>query len=151
MGTTALGRERAELERLVGLFVNMVVLRTDLSGDLRFAELLERVREVTLEAYDHQEVPFEKVVERAAPMRDPSRNPLFQVGLQLLSAGTTGGALALADVEAETLTPQVQRSRFDLSVTFTELERELRSWWSTRPTCLTARACSGWSTSSSAC
>jgi amino acid adenylation domain-containing protein len=125
VGTTALGRERAELERLVGLFVNMVVLRTDLSGDPSFAELLERVREVTLEAYDHQEVPFEKVVERAAPMRDPSRNPLFQVGLQLLSAGTAGGALELADVEVHTLTPQVQRSRFDLSVTFTELEHEL--------------------------
>ena len=86
-------------------------------------------------------------------MRDPSRNPLFQVGLQLLSDGTTGGTLALADVEAETLTPQVQRSRFDLSVTFTEtVEHELTVSveYVDRPVRPLARA-SRWSTTSSAC
>jgi non-ribosomal peptide synthetase component F len=120
VGTTALGRGRPELERLIGVFVNMVVLRTDLSGDPRFDELLERVREVTLEAYDHQDVPFERVVERVAPVRDPSRNPLFQVGLQLLDQATGGGALSLPDVQVDTLTPHVQRSRFDLSLSFTD-------------------------------
>jgi amino acid adenylation domain-containing protein len=120
VGTTALGREQPELERLVGLFVNMVVLRTDVSGDPTFAELLERVRDVALGAFDHQDVPFEKVVERLAPVRDASRNPLFQVALQLLDDATAGGALVLPGVEVEPLGVPVQRSRFDLSLTFRE-------------------------------
>jgi amino acid adenylation domain-containing protein len=125
VGTTALGRDRPELEGLVGLFVNMVVLRADLSGDPSFAELLARVREVTLGAYDHQEVPFEKVVERVQPARDPSRNPLFQVGLQLLGEATGGGALSLPEVAVEAITADLGRARFDLSVTFSEGEEAL--------------------------
>ena len=105
----------------MGLFVNMVVLRVDVSGDPTFAELLERVREVALGAYDHQEVPFEKVVERVAPARDSSRNPLFQVALQLLDASTSGGELSFPGVEVQAWPAPVERSRFDLSLSFADL------------------------------
>ena len=120
VGTTMLGRMRPELERVVGLFVNMVALRCDASGDPTFAGLLDRMRDVTLGAYDHQEVPFEQVVGRVERRRDPSRNPLFQVGMQVLSDQTGGGTLDLVGVDAEAALLSPGGARFDLSMTYTE-------------------------------
>jgi amino acid adenylation domain-containing protein len=79
VGTPVAGRTRVETEGLLGFFVNTLVLRTNLSGNPRFCELLRRVCEVTLEAYDHQDLPFEKLVEALQPVRDLSHNPLIQV------------------------------------------------------------------------
>jgi non-ribosomal peptide synthetase component F len=82
VGGTSAGRSRRELEDLVGLFVNPLALRTDLSGDPTFEEVLVRVRRTTLDAFDHQDAPFDKVVERIKPPRDLSRNPVVQVAFE---------------------------------------------------------------------
>ncbi|MFI2711344.1 amino acid adenylation domain-containing protein [Micromonospora sp. NPDC018662] len=85
VGTPVAGRVRAELEPMVGFFVNMLPMRTVLDGDWTFAELLGQVRRTALGAYDHQEVPFERLVDLVDAPRDLSRNPLFQVMFNLLN------------------------------------------------------------------
>src|SRR5262245_61049751 len=83
LGTDIANRNRAEIEGLIGFFVNQLVLRVEVSAKERFGELLKRVREVCLGAYAHQDVPFEKLVEELEPGRDLSRPPLFQANLLL--------------------------------------------------------------------
>jgi amino acid adenylation domain-containing protein len=92
VGSPIANRTRSELEGLIGFFVNTVVLRTDLSGDPRFIDFLERVKATTLEAFAHQDTPFEKVVEAVNPPRDMSYSTLFQVmfALQNFPMNVTG-------------------------------------------------------------
>src|SRR6266536_1779261 len=131
VGSTVAGRVRPELEHLVGFFVNMVVLRVDLSGDPSFAELLDRVREVVLAAWRNEEVPFGTVVERLQPPRDPSRNPLFQVGLQLRRQQVPGEESApstpdFPGLEVEMLDLHTGQVQFDLGITVTESPDQIR-------------------------
>ena len=79
VGTPIAGRNHQELEGLIGFFLNTLALRSQVKGEMTFIELLEEVKATTLEAYAHQEVPFEKIVEVIVKERDMSRNPLFQV------------------------------------------------------------------------
>ena len=120
VGTDVANRNYGETEGLIGFFVNQLVLRTDLSGEPRFVELLRRVKEVCLGAYAHQDVPFEKLVEELQPERDLSRSPLFQVKLVLQnvpqeSLRLEGLQLARVGVEGET-------AKFDLMLTLVEGE-----------------------------
>src|SRR5215217_5076406 len=112
IGTGIANRNRAEIENLIGFFVNTLVLRTDFGGRPTFRELLRRVRDLTLEAYAHQDLPFERVVEELQPARDLSRNPIFQVSFVLQNA-------PLQELELPGLTLRMQEfetqtTRFDL-------------------------------------
>ncbi|HET8841977.1 MAG TPA: amino acid adenylation domain-containing protein, partial [Ktedonobacteraceae bacterium] len=118
VGTPIANRRREEIEDLIGFFANTQVLRTDLSGNPSFIDLLERVRVVALGAYMHQDVPFEQVVEAVQPQRDLSRTPLFQVMFStqpaLLTVESPDGLVASAINADSTI------SKFDLTLNVME-------------------------------
>src|SRR5436309_7025996 len=116
VGTPIAGRTRVEVEGLIGFFVNMLVLRTDASGDPTFRELLKRVKKVALGAYAHQDIPFEKVVEELHPRRDPSRNLLFQVAFALQN--TPRSSPPFSGLKVSTIAAY-RNIRFDLEVHLT--------------------------------
>jgi len=118
VGTLTGGRPRPELDDVVGYFVNTVVLRTDLSGDPTWRELLGRVREVARQAYAHQELPFEKLVAELSPERDLSRNPLFQVLFALHEERPAGRLTELYD--RRELEGRLGTARFDLALDVTD-------------------------------
>ncbi|MEU2423990.1 amino acid adenylation domain-containing protein [Streptomyces sp. NPDC007851] len=118
IGTPVAGRTDAGLDDLVGFFVNTLVLRTDTSADPTFQRLLERVRLTDLAAYEHQDVPFERVVEAVNPGRSPARHPLFQVMLVLENADGYRFTLPGLTVEQEEL--RTDSAKFDLLFSFTE-------------------------------
>ena len=126
VGSPIANRRHAEIEGVIGFFVNTLVLRTDLSGDPTFDLVLQRVREVCLGAYAHQDLPFEKVVEELEPERDLSRSPLFQVMLVLQN--TPSGQGELAGVSVKSLSAESQISKFDLTLSMEETEQGLRCW-----------------------
>ena len=121
IGTPALGRSRADLERIVGYLVNPVVLRSDLSGNLSFKELLNQVRHKVIAALEHQDYPFSLLVERLQPKRDPSYSPLFQAMFILdRSPQIARGRLGLESVILE------QRGApFDLTLRMSEADGTL--------------------------
>jgi amino acid adenylation domain-containing protein/non-ribosomal peptide synthase protein (TIGR01720 family) len=118
LGAPSSGRTEESLENLVGYFLNSLVLRTDLSGNPSFTELLGRVRETDLAAFDHQDVPFDRLVEALNPARSLARHPLFQVMVVYLVAGEDG--LSLPGLRAEREPVEVGTSKFDLSFDFVE-------------------------------
>ncbi|MFG3016931.1 condensation domain-containing protein, partial [Streptomyces cinerochromogenes] len=124
VGTPIAGRNRAETEDLIGFFVNTLVMRTDLSGDPTFTELLDRVRDTALGAYDHQDLPFERLVDELAPDRDLSRNPLFQT-LFVFQNTPDGNAWSLPGLTVEEVGVGGQEAKFDLQLTAAEAGGEL--------------------------
>jgi amino acid adenylation domain-containing protein len=121
IGSPIAGRTRAETEGLIGFFVNTLVLRTRLEGQPSFLELLARVREVTLGAYSHQDVPFEKLVEELRPERSLSHSPLFQVMLTLDST-PKAAAQGLSGLTPRPLDVEHRVARFDLTLGFVDGE-----------------------------
>jgi amino acid adenylation domain-containing protein len=121
VGTPVANRSRTEVEGLIGFFVNTLVLRGDLSGDPGLAELIRCLREVALEAFEHQHLPFEKLVEELRPPRDPSRTPLVQVLLTLQN--TPLGPLAAGGLRLEPaplLAADYRTAKLDVSLTIGE-------------------------------
>jgi amino acid adenylation domain-containing protein len=118
VGTPVAGRPRTELEGLIGFFVNTLVLRTDLRGNPRFRELLQRVKHTTLDAWMHADVPFEQLVEVLKPPRSTGRSPLFQVLFNLHNE--PAGRLELSGLEATPLAIDRGTAKFDLSVSLSE-------------------------------
>jgi amino acid adenylation domain-containing protein/FkbH-like protein len=116
IGTPIANRSRVEIERLIGFFVNTLAIRTDLSGQPTFLELLKRVREVTLSAYMRQEVPFERLVEDLKPVRDLSHNPLFDVMFNLASFTNIRQRFILPGLTSEVLPLTEVESKFDLTL-----------------------------------
>ncbi|HEY6186084.1 MAG TPA: amino acid adenylation domain-containing protein [Pyrinomonadaceae bacterium] len=120
IGTTIANRNRVELEGLIGFFVNTLVLRTDLSGEPRFRDLLERVRAVALSAYAHQDMPFERLVEQLQPERSMNRSPLFQV--MFLLQNTPGEEVPLPGLTLQPLEVERVTTQFDLSFDLMEAQ-----------------------------
>jgi len=124
VGTPIANRNRRETEELIGFFINTLVLHTDLAGDPTFAEIMKRTKEVTIGAYDHQDVPFENVVEKIDPPRDTGYTALFQNMLVLNNAPID--KLTLEGLELQVLEPDNHTSKFDLIFNFTEDEGRLK-------------------------
>ncbi|HUF61819.1 MAG TPA: amino acid adenylation domain-containing protein [Verrucomicrobiales bacterium] len=114
VGSPIAGRDRSEVEGLVGFFVNTLVLRASLSGDPSFPELLRRVRDVTLGAYSHQNLPFEKLVEILQPERRVDRSPLVQILFALQNIPQA--PLELPDIAVQSQELELASAKFDLSL-----------------------------------
>jgi amino acid adenylation domain-containing protein len=119
VGAPIAGRQRQELENQIGFFVNSLVMRTDLSGNPTFTELLARVREAALGAYEHQDLPFEKLVEELQPARDTSHTPLFQVTFVLQNPPEKWEPFD--NLQTNNFEYAYETAKFDLSLSIAEL------------------------------
>jgi amino acid adenylation domain-containing protein len=141
VGSPSSGRSRAEFEGVVGFFVNPLVLRVDLSGQPSFGEALARVRATALEAFEHQDYPFELLAERLQLVRDPSRPPLYQVmfvfqkaqksfeeGLVAFAVGEPGVPLKLGALRLESLAIEERKSQSELILMVGELDGRLAAF-----------------------
>jgi amino acid adenylation domain-containing protein len=127
VGSPIANRQQAEVEDLIGFFVNTLVLRTDLSGNPSFQQLLNRVREVALGAYAHQDVPFEQLVEALQPARNLAYTPLFQVMFVLQNVPAS--ELELPGLTLTPLAVDSGTAKFDLTLSLDETERGLVGIW----------------------
>ncbi|MDT9701854.1 amino acid adenylation domain-containing protein, partial [Streptomyces sp. P17] len=125
IGTPIAGRNRAEIEGLIGFFVNTLVIRGDLSTNPTFEDFLAQIKDTTLAAYDHQDLPFERLVEELAPERDLSRTPLFQVMFILQNAWEE--TWEFADLDIDTYPNTSSAAQFDLTLSVQETGPGLRA------------------------
>ncbi len=124
VGTPVAGRTRAEIEGLIGFFVNTLVMRSEIKGGESFKEVMRREREVVLEAFAHQDVPFERVVEELQPERSLSHTPLFQVAFNFLNEASQS-EIRLPELSLNSVGGEVETSKYDLVLVITEDEGRL--------------------------
>ncbi|MCP4001220.1 MAG: amino acid adenylation domain-containing protein [Gammaproteobacteria bacterium] len=117
IGTPVTGRKQSSLEGLIGFFLNMLVLRADVSGDPTFIEFLRQIKANTLDAYAHQDLPFEQLVTELQPVRDTSHSPLFQVMFTVVTQAASPGELP--DLQLEMVEVDFQTAKFDLFMSLT--------------------------------
>lgn len=128
VGTDVANRNQAEIEQLIGFFVNLLILRTDLSGNPTFLELLQRVRTQTLAAYAHQDLPFDELVRELRPERHLTNTvPLFQVLFVLQNTPTS--ALELPEITLNLINVESKKAKFDLALFLTETEQGIEGKW----------------------
>jgi hypothetical protein len=126
VGTDVANRNRAETEGLIGFFINQLVLRTDLSGNPGFREVLQRVKEVTLGAYVHQDLPFDRLLMELNPERDLSRTPLCQI--KLILQNTPPYKAVLPDLRIEVVELKQNVAKLDMLLHMAEKDDELFGW-----------------------
>ena len=126
VGTPIAGRDRREIEEVIGVFVNLLVLRTDVGGNPPFCDLLRRVRTVTLEAFEHQHIPFEKLIDHLKLKRDVGANPLIRVVLDV-KMGTVGST-DCAGVVVSPYDFSIAYTKFDLALVLNEVDQELKGY-----------------------
>lgn len=119
VGSPIAGRSHRETEGMIGFFVNTLVMRTEVSGESTFRELLQAVKTTALEAYTHQDLPFEKLVTALSPERDLSRQPLFQVMFALQNTPQAPTQI-LPDLEVSTAGFEHVTAKFDLTLSMVE-------------------------------
>ena len=120
VGSAVSNRDRREFEDVVGFFVNLVVLRTALDDDPRFADLLQRVHETVLDAYAHHALPFEALVDALKPPRDTGRTPLFQIAFDIRDPEITRSTLP--GIRLGVMEPDLQSAQYDLHLTLEETQ-----------------------------
>jgi acyl carrier protein len=135
VGTAHANRNHADTENLIGFFINMLVMRTDLSGSPSFRELLYRVREVALDGYMHQDMPFEKIVEEMQLKRDAGNTPIFQVAFGVENARQAAYSMESSQsvsLQGLTMSPvsfATEVVRYDLTLWVKEGSEGLFGWW----------------------
>src|SRR5262249_25607340 len=127
VGSPIANRQEAQLEELIGFFVNMLVMRARVEREKSFGELLGEVRRVALEAYQHQDVPFERLVEELSPLRSLNTTPLFQVSFALQNAPQV--ERRMEELEIEPVGGSELRVRFDLETHAWERGEEIDFYW----------------------
>lgn len=127
IGSPVANREQAEVASLIGFFVNMLVLRSDLSMQPSFSQLLEQSKRMLLEAYAHQQVPFEQIVDRLQPERSMSHSPLFQV--MLVMQNNEESELQLPGLNLSSMEHEGTIAKYDLTLLVTETEKGLHLGW----------------------
>ncbi|MEC9374789.1 MAG: amino acid adenylation domain-containing protein, partial [Pseudomonadota bacterium] len=127
IGTPIAGRQRIELESVIGLFINTLAIRTDLNGNPKFSEVLKRVKESSLGAFSNQDYPFEKLVEELQPNRDTSYSPIFQVMFSLQN--TSASSSKFSEIESEPVLFEFGNSKFDLTLAVEENEKNVSAYF----------------------
>lgn len=131
VGAPIAGRNRMEIEKIIGFFLNSLVFRTDLSGSPSFQSLLNRVRSTTLEAFSHQDLPFEKLIEELRPERDLSRTPFFQIFFNMMTL--TEGGVKIKGLEIDPYFREGARSLFDITIYAQERPTGIQLQWVYNP------------------